>query len=79
MNQIVAQIFAMLEKHALINEEVSGFRFLNSADFAKEREIFFNDLSEQLSIKFDIEDVQKISNLEDLITYVSQYGSAFHA
>lgn len=79
MNQIIAKLFVMLEKHSLINEEVSGFRFLNSAEFAKERNLFFNDLSEQLCMDFDENDVQKINNLADLITYVSQHGSAFHA
>lgn len=79
MNQLVSKIYALLETHALINEEVSGFRFLSSTDFSCERKLFFEDLEEQLSLKFDGEDLKKIRNLSELISYVSKYGSAFQA
>ncbi|MDA3867726.1 MAG: hypothetical protein PF489_13410 [Salinivirgaceae bacterium] len=79
MNILVNKLFVMLEKHALVNEEVSGFKFLNSSEFARERQLFFTDLEEQLGQKFDAEEIKYINTLSQLFDYIQKNRPPFHA
>ncbi|MFO7864708.1 MAG: hypothetical protein R6U85_11945 [Salinivirgaceae bacterium] len=79
MNALVNKLFVMLERHALVNEEVSGFKFLNSPDFARERQLFFSDLEEQLGQKFDDDEIKYIHTLSQLFDYLQKNRPPFHA
>jgi hypothetical protein len=79
MNQVIIKLYALLEKHALINDEVSGFRFLSSSDFANERQKFYSDLEEQFSLHGSHDELNGITNLSQLINYLTCSKSAFQA
>ncbi|ALO17518.1 hypothetical protein [Salinivirga cyanobacteriivorans] len=79
MNQVISQLYALLEKHALINDEVSGFRFLSSPDFATERHKFYADLEEHFSLHNQQEELNGICNLPQLIRFLQKSKSAFEA
>lgn len=79
MNQVVSKLYALLEKHALINEEVSGFRFLSEPDFAAERQKFFTDLEEKFGLQKQHAELRGISNLPQLIQFLLNSKSAFQA
>ena len=79
MNQVISQLYALLEKHALINDEVSGFRFLSSPDFAKERYKFYADLEDHFSLHNLHDELTRIYNLPQLIQFLQKSNNAFEA
>lgn len=79
MNQVISQLYKLLERHALINDEVSGFRFLNSDDFSNERQLLYKDLEEQFSLPVNSNELRGIRNLPQLIRFLMKSNSAFEA
>ena len=79
MNQVVSKIYQLLEKHALANDEVSGFRFLTSPKFRNERQHFFKDLEEHFKLNLTAKESGSIKNLAELIKLISQKGAAFQS
>ncbi len=79
MNQVVSKLYVLLEKHALVNDEVSGFRFLNSSESAGERQLFYADLEEHFSLQMNSDERKGIRNLPQLIRFLLKSKSAFQA
>lgn len=77
MNQVITEIYKLLERHALANDEVSGFRFLTSQKFKNERQLFFRDVEDRFKLHLSIKENRSIKNLAQLIRVILKKVSAF--